>query len=476
MKLGKVLVSLAIVVAVFGGGFLYVKSGITKGVQAYLYAYPMVMMSTTRDATVDSTRYNAVNHSRSFPDHNFRRVVRPNVDTLYSTIWFDLTAEPAVLELPDSGGRYYLMPIHDAWTNVTTSIGSRTTGNGPQGYLVAGPNWSGDVPEGLTQVTSPTNTAWAIGRSDTAAANADGSPSDDMKATYEFQSAMSVTPLSRWLTGVRERQETMEPIPGVNRQPAKEVAAMDAEVFYTTFYSFLQGNPAPADDAPFWNTIMKPFGFVDPNTPESGQGISAGWSYSDLSALDRWLLEAAYERIPSVMEMIGKARKYDETGWANMPGAGVPLGRYGTNYGLRAYVAHIGLGANEAIDAVYPGTNHDFDGVPLNGNTKYKLHFKAGEMPPVKGFWSLTLYDADAYLFNSDIKRYAVGGRDALRYNADGSLDLFIQAEPPADPADYANWLPSPKGEPFALNMRLYWPEKRALDGFWKMPTIEISE
>lgn len=472
MKLGRVLVSVTIVVAVLGGGFLYAKGDIKKGVQAYLYAYPMVMMSATRDATVDSERYNAINHSRTFPDHKFRRVVRPNVDTLYSTVWFDLTDEPAVLELPDSSGRYYLMPIHDAWTNVITSIGSRTTGNGAQGYLVVGPAWTGNVPDGLTVVKSSTNAAWAIGRSDTGAANADGSPSDDMRATYAFQSAMSVTPLSRWLKGDRDQQETIEPIAGADRQPAKTVAAMDAETFYTAFYAFLQGNPAPVEDAPFWDSVMKPLGFTDPNT----QDAAADWSYSGLSALNRWALETAFDRIPAVIEMIGEARKYDETGWANMPGAGVQLGRYGINYGLRAYVAHIGLGANEPIDAVYPGTNRDFDGLPLNGNTKYKLHFKAGEMPPVKGFWSLTLYDANAYLFNNDIKRYAIGGRDALSYNIDGSLDLFVQAEPPVDAADYANWLPSPRGEPFALTMRLYWPKQRVLDGDWKMPSVQVLD
>lgn len=472
MKLGKVLVSVAIIAVVVGGGFLYTKDGIKKGVQAFLYAYPMVMMSATRDVTVDSTRYNTINHSRVFPDHAFRRVVRPNVDTLYSTVWFDLAGGPVVLELPDSQGRYYLMPIHDAWTNVTTSIGSRTTGNGAQGYLVTGPDWAGKVPDGLTVIKSPTNTAWAIGRSDTAAANADGSASDDMKATYEFQSAMSVTPLSRWLAGERDRQESIELARANDRQTAKIVADMDAEAFYTAFYAFLQGNPAPADDAPFWDSVMKPFGFVDPNA----EGASGNWSYSSLSAIDRWLLEAAYKRIPAVMEMIGKARKYDEMGWRNMPGAGVPLGRYGTNYGLRAYVAHIGLGANEAVDAVYPGSDRDFNGVPLNGDNRYKLHFTADEMPPVKGFWSLTLYDADAYLFDSHIKRYAVGGRDALRYNADGSLDLFVQAKPPQNPDDYANWLPSPQGEPFALTMRLYWPKDQVLDGSWRMPSIQTQD
>ena len=470
MKLGKTLASVAIIAAVLGGGFLYAKDGIKKGVQAFLYAYPMVMMSATRDATVSSTRYNTAIHSRGFPDHTFRRVVRPNVDTLYSTVWFDLTDGPVVLELPDSGGRYYLMPIHDAWTNVITSIGSRTTGNSAQGHLVVGPAWTGEVPEGLTVIKSPTNTAWAIGRSDTAAANADGSPSDDMKATYEFQSAMSATPLPRWIAGDRDRQETIEPSQGNDQQTAKTVADMDAETFYTAFYAFLKGNPAPADDASFWDSVMKPLGFVDPNA----EGVGGNWAYSEVSALNRWLLEAAYARIPSVMEMIGKARKYDEMGWRNMPGAGVPLGRYGTNYGLRAYVAHIGLGANEAIDAVYPGSERDFDGAPLSGDVRYRLHFKAGEIPPVNGFWSLTLYGADAYLFDSEIKRYAVGGRDPLRYNVDGSLDLFVQAEPPEDEADYANWLPSPKGEPFALTMRLYWPKQRVLDGNWKMPRVQV--
>lgn len=465
-KIGIVVLAIVLVGA---GAFFYTKAGIERGVRAYLYAYPMVMMAATREATV-GTNYDAINHSRTFPDHTFRRVVRPNVDTLYSTVWFDLTDEPTVLELPDSNGRYYLMPIHDAWTNVTTSIGSRTTGNGTQKYLVVGPDWSGDVPDGLTRIQSPTNTAWAIGRADTAAANPDGSPSDDMIEAYAFQSAMSVTPLSRWLAGDRDRQTTLEPTPGTNKRPAANVAAMDAETFYTAFYTFLNGNPAPAADMPFWQDVMEPLGLSAPN------GTGDNWSYQDISTLNRWFLQNALGRIPGVMAMIGEARQYDAAGWANMPSSGIPLGNYGTNYGLRAFVAHIGLGANEAVDAVYPGTDRTLDGERLNGSNRYRLHFAANAMPPVKGFWSLTLYNKDAYLSNNSINRHAVGGRDALRFNADGSLDLFVQPEPPANEGDYANWLPSPAGEPFALTMRLYWPRDNVLSGDWAMPPVEKVE
>ena len=156
-------------------------------------------------------------------------------------------------------------------------------------------------------------------------------------------------------------------------------------------------------------------------------------------------------------------------GWSTPPRN---LGQYGIDYATRAGVAMVGLGANLAADALYPNAQVDGQGEPLDGSRRYRLHFKAGELPPVKAFWSVTAYGADDYLIANPMQRYALGDRDPLVFNADGSLDLWIQADEPA--ADKKNnWLPVKAGARFLLNARLYWPEDAALDGRWGMPAVE---
>lgn len=434
---------------------------IERGVRAYLYGYPLVLMDATKTATVGDG-VNRVNHSRTFPDHAFRRVVRPNVDTLYSTIWFDLAAEPVVVELPDSEGRYYLVPFMDAWTNVFASIGTRTTGGGPQQYLVVGPNWSGGAPNNMTVLRSPTRMAWAIGRINTLAGLENGDPSADMLAAHNFQSRIVVTPLSAWQDGARYVQTEKRPIPGMENRPAEAVAQMDANTFFTRMMQLMQDNkPAPVD-APFVERVLAPLGL----TPEDAK------NFDGLSFIQEWTLSIAMQKIPDIMARIGSMREYSETYWTGMPQAGVPLGRYGTNYPLRAYVAHVGLGANEPEDAIYPMAIQDASGEPLNGSQNYVLHFPAAALPPVNGFWSLTLYNEDAYLVENPIGRYAVGGRDPLIYNTDGSLDIYVQPSAPASPFG-ANWLPSVEGQPFSLTMRLYWPKDEVLNGLWVMPAVQ---
>ncbi|MGL6113323.1 MAG: DUF1214 domain-containing protein, partial [Rubrivivax sp.] len=156
-------------------------------------------------------------------------------------------------------------------------------------------------------------------------------------------------------------------------------------------------------------------------------------------------------------------------GWAT-PAA--VLGDYGTHYNLRAVVTMVDLGANLPADASYPNTRVDAAGQPLQGSHRYRLHFSAGQLPPVRAFWSLTAYGADDFLIANPMNRHALGDRDPLVFNADGSFDLRVQAEPP--PADQrANWLPVKHGEPFLLNARLYWPKPEALDGRWHMPPVQ---
>lgn len=155
-------------------------------------------------------------------------------------------------------------------------------------------------------------------------------------------------------------------------------------------------------------------------------------------------------------------------GWTSFQGA---LGRYGTNYMARAVTARIAIGANPAEDAVYINSSADSEGQPFIGATRYRMHFEASRLPPVLAFWSVTAYDKDGYFIGNPIHRYATGDRDPLKFNSDGSLDLYIQSQDPG-PDRQSNWLPSGDG-PFNLTFRLYWPKPAILDGTWRAPAVE---
>ena len=159
-------------------------------------------------------------------------------------------------------------------------------------------------------------------------------------------------------------------------------------------------------------------------------------------------------------------------GWLFTTKAGV----YGTDYLQRAFITAIGLGANRPQDAVYPTSTEDADGKKYSGANRYVIHFDKGKTPPANAFWSITMYDADYFFVDNPLNKYTVSPRNDLKYNPDGSLDLYIQNESP-DKDKEANWLPAPKHE-FILMMRLYYPREKApsiLDGTWKAPPVRVA-
>jgi len=137
-------------------------------------------------------------------------------------------------------------------------------------------------------------------------------------------------------------------------------------------------------------------------------------------------------------------------------------------------VAYAGLGANTIKDALYPTALVDADGKPFDSGRRYVIHFDKAELPPVRGFWSLTMYNADQFFAENPINRYAIGDRNKLTYNPDGSLDLYVQRDSPGKDKE-ANWLPAPASGPFTMNLRLYWPRSQALDGTWKPPAVKAA-
>jgi hypothetical protein len=149
-------------------------------------------------------------------------------------------------------------------------------------------------------------------------------------------------------------------------------------------------------------------------------------------------------------------------------------GVYGSDYLQRALITAIGLGANRPQDAVYPTSQVDEEGKPYDGANKYVMHFNKGELPPVNGFWSLTMYNGEYFFVANSLNRYTLSERNKLKANADGSVDLYLQADNPG-PGKESNWLPAPKGK-FILMLRLYWPKQNPpsiLDGTWKPPAVK---
>lgn len=413
---------------------------------AYIYGYPLLLMDASRDAW--PTPVNRFDHLREFPDDKFTAVVSPNVDTLYSMAWLDLHKEPIVLSVPDVGQRYYVMQLLDAWTNVIAAPGTRTTGSGKGAFAIIGPGWQGDLPSSVEAIQAPTEMVWLVGRTYTAGKR-------DYDAVHAIQRQYELTPLRALGKTVRA---AAEPSPtGTNLgPPVVQVEKLDAAAFFARLAPLMKANPPAESDEP----LVRRLGQL---------GIVPGAPF-DLARLPASIVDAVEGGVAA-----GRARLHG----AGMEAAGklingwrmrVDLGRYGTNYQQRATVARVGLGANLPDDAVYAGTDVDAAGQPLSGQNRYRLQFAPGELPPVKAFWSLTIYDEQHFLVANTLGRYALGDRDPIRTEPDGTLDLFIQADDPG-PDRRANWLPAP-AQGFSLILRLYFPKAAVLDGRWRPPAV----
>ena len=430
-------------------------------VDAYVYAYPLVLMDVTRQVMTNTetpdpktTRapINQFFHADRFPDPSFTDVVRPNADTLYSFIWFDVSKEPLVFDVPDSGGRYYLLPMLDFWTDIFASPGKRTTGTQAQKFAVASRDWSGKLPVGVELIRSPTNFGWMIGRTQT-------NGTADYENVRKFQAGLKAVPLSAWRKDYTPPRGKVDPNI-LNTSPEEQVAKMDAATLFARFAELTKENPPHANDYPILARMKR-------------IGLEPGKSF-DIANARPAVRDALTAAAPKALKKI-KEYQSDKiiNGWIMVMS---PIGTYGTDYLKRAEIAYAGLGANCVEDAIYPFAMVQTDGKPFDSAARYTLHFKKEEIPPARAFWSLTMYNEKQFFTENPIHRYAIGDRDKLRFNDDGSLTLYIQRDSPGGDKE-SNWLPAPKQGKFSMNLRLYWPKPEALDGTWKPPAIrEVSQ
>jgi hypothetical protein len=423
--------------------------------EAYVYLYPLITMDVTRKQLTNldpkvsplGGPANAFTHLRAFPTADTRAVVRPNFDTLYSSAWLDLTGGPVVVSTADTGGRYFLLPMLDLWTDVFAVPGKRTNGTGAANFALVPPGWSGNLPEDIERIDAPTRHVWVIGRTQTNGAK-------DYDAVHKVQDGYRVTLLADWGKAPRKIEQKIDPTVDTRTEPLEQVNEMPALEYFRHGAELMKQNPPHATD---WSILARMIRIgLKPGKSFDGSRVSA----DALAAGAAAGLRSMQEKMTTLARVTNGWQMNTET-----------MGVYGNSYLKRAIVALVGLGANQPEDAIYPLNVSDADGKPVVADNKYVLHFSKDELPPVDAFWSLTMYDAQGFQVANPLNRFAIGDRDALQFNADGSLDLYIQNESCGSDRD-SNWLPAPKSGPLGLTLRLYAPKPQALDGRWNPPAI----
>lgn len=423
---------------------------------AYSYLYPLVTMDVSRmqlthveEGKLGRSAPNTFAHVRQFPPAEFRSVVAPNFDTLYSSAWLDLSSGPALLEVPDSAGRYYLLPFLDMWTDAFAVPGSRTTGTGPGRFVLVPPGWEGELPADVTVISAPTSVLWLIGRTQT------NGPAD-YAAVHAFQDGLVLSALDGSPLPTAIRPSVAPASVDIAHDPLEVVNGLSGTDFFAYAARLLALYPPHPTDFSILARIAA-IGIA------AGRPFDvAGWSDEQVAALHA----GAADGLALQLRRLNSLARV-ENGWSMNTDT---MGVYGNYYLKRAIVTMVGLGANPAEDAVYPLAIADASGEPIVGERHYVQHFTKEQLPPVHAFWSSTMYDAEGFQAPNALDRFALGDRDPLHYNDDGSLDLHYG---PTDPggAATANWLPAPAG-PLRIIMRLYAPRSIVLEGGWAPPPL----
>ena len=332
------------------------------GVETYLYFYPLVSMDITRKQLTNVERAEGISapmntfaNIPAYPTADMKAVVRPNFDTLYSSGWLDLTKEPVVASVPDTGGRYYLFPMLDMWTDVFASPGWRTTGTQAANFLVTPPGWTGSVPDGMQQIKAPTPYVWIIGRTKT-----DGPP--DYDAVRKIQAGYKITPLSGWGKSPEAVTGRVDPSVDMKTPPKIQVDTMSGDKYFTYAAEVMKVNPPHITDEPIV-ARMKRIG-IEPGKSfdfaKLDQAVQKALASApaDAQALMKW-------KVPTIASVVNYWSMNTDT-----------MGVYGNYYLKRAMVAQLGLGANLPEDAIYPLNLGDETGKPLDGANKYAIHFE----------------------------------------------------------------------------------------------------
>jgi hypothetical protein len=424
--------------------------------EAYIYGFPMVDNYRVQYAYFVNKEdpeykggWNEIHNTARVYTPEDKAIQTPNSDTPYSAVGADLRAEPLVLTVPPiEQDRYYSLQFVDAYTYNFAYVGSRTTGNGGGKYLLAGPNWKGDKPEGINEVIrSDTDLAFVLYRTQLIG------PSD-IDQVKKIQAGYQVQPLSVYLN-----QPPPAPAPAIDFVPplTPDQQKTSPQFFEILSFAlrFAPTLPSEKDLRARFETIgIGPEGNfeADKLTPEMRSAIEGGMA-------DAWNEFNTFKKDKVDTDQVSSADFFGTA--ADLKG----------NYLYRMAGAVLGIYGNTAAEAIYPGSFNDSSGAPLTGANNYTFHFASGQLPPVNAFWSLTMYELpQSLLVANPLQRYLINSPmlTSLVPDPDGGYTFDIQNASPG-PDKESNWLPAPKG-PFMLVLRLYWPKPDALNGVWKAP------
>jgi hypothetical protein len=440
------------------------REAVEVATDAYIYGYPLVTMDQARRIMTNVRQPEGMRaplgqfaRLRTFPTASNHDLTAPNADMLTTMAWLDVAAEPWVLSLPDTQGRYCLFSLLDGWTTVFQSLGKRTTGTGSQHYAITGPGWKGKLPAGLKRLKSPTGIVWVLGRIYCTGTT------EDYAAAHALQDACSLVPLSSYGEPYQAAPGQVDPAIDMDTTAREQVNKLDASTFFYRLALLMKDNPPARADTKIVKRIArlgiipgKPFELnrLDPEVIEALQNVPA----LAVARIQGWFKDSAN---------VNPGNAIVQNGWRLT----LKTGNYGTDYLQRAWVTAIGRGTGLPQDTVFAISNADDAGQPYSGNFRYVMHFPPGLAPAANGFWSLTMYDAEYFFVANPLSRYTLSARDEFKINGDGSLDFYLQHHPPGADRE-ANWLPAPEGK-FILSLRFYWPKESLLDGAWKIPPVK---
>ncbi|RYD19778.1 MAG: DUF1254 domain-containing protein [Verrucomicrobiaceae bacterium] len=427
--------------------------------EAYIYGFPLVdnyriqhSYFVDKGGKEYKAAWNTIyNNARVYtPDD--KAIQTPNSDTPYSYVGADLRAEPLVITVPEvEKGRYYSLQFIDQYTFNFAYVGSRATGNGAGDFLLAGPGWKGDKPEGIKDVIRcETDFAFVLYRTQLFNTGEVGS-------VRKIQEGYKVTPLSAY-----QKKAAPAALPELEfPKPLAPEEERSSVEFFAVMDFVLKScpvNPAEVELRERFAKVLR----VGGDAAFQASKLDAGTTHAlQQGIMDAW---AAFKEFKETQLDTGKRSSGDAFGTREFLKG---------DYMSRFSGAVLGIYGNSKAEAIYPVYFTDSDKQKLDGVNRYTLKFPADGLPPVNAFWSLTMYELPASLLVANpLDRYLINSPmvDSLKRDADGGITLHLQHESPGKEKE-ANWLPAPKGA-FLPVLRLYWPKEEALDGRWKAPAL----
>jgi hypothetical protein len=377
-----------------------------------------------------------------------RMMACPSHDVVYGAGMLALDLAPVVIQVPDFGDRFWVCQAVDLRTDSFAELG-KMYGTTPGFYLFVGPNWKGEVPKGIAKVfRAPTDTGGVIPR-----VFQDDSPEDNKAVQGVIQQIM-MYPLGEYDGKMKSRDWTKLPNELSTEGGDEEVKWIMPEKFFDVLPRvFADAPPMPGEEARYAQVVAV---------------LAAAEGDAKIKAA---LIKATIEADTGLVAPLFEFRNFGvqlPRHWSTLNNGAA----FGTDYFTRTAVAKSNIFVNKPNETRYFYQDLDDCGQRLNGANRYTVTFAKGQTPPSRGFWSLTLYNRHHFFEPNDIKRYSVGTKSrALKYHLDGSLTIYIQADPP--PAElFDNWLPAPKSGDFSLCLRSYWPKVEISDGSWTPPAV----